>query len=568
MNDEVEQMNVNRTFNAEAMAMPRIAGCLDSIFKGVKRGGYNPEVVSSIRESLDAVMDRFSITEDAAVILAALIENRNSLPCEEPRLAQYLGCSNIEFLGFRNTMKKMEEHGILYFKSGRRPGFDVSKEVIASIEEDKPFESPRKEGLTPDEFFSRIAQIFFDLKFSKSDPSVALSQAELIIGCNLQIAFCKNYAETFMGDEYSSFEKRVFLFLAHRFVSEGEESVSMNNIVELSDSFEDEMMFTRLIPAGKSKLQRTGLVTFGGGKDFQDKESLSLSDTVKAEFFPDVTPAAPKAITHRDLIRSSDIVKKELFFNAGTKAQMDRLASLLEPDSFKGVQDRLTEVGMRRGFAVLFYGAPGCGKTAGVYELARKTGRDVFAVDMSALKSKWVGDSEKIVKGVFNTYKKMCEASKDAPILLFNEADALFSRRLENPRDSVDQMNNAIQNICLEAMENLGGILIATTNLEGNFLDGAFARRFIYKVKFDMPDPDTRSKIWESMLKGISPADARTLAQKYPFSGGNIENVARKAAVEYVLSGKKADLQTLMQFCQEECPSQGKEIRRIGFSAS
>ncbi|MBR5753010.1 MAG: ATP-binding protein, partial [Clostridia bacterium] len=216
---------------------------------------------------------------------------------------------------------------------------------------------------------------------------------------------------------------------------------------------------------------------------------------------------------------------------------------------------------------VLFAGGAGCGKTAGAYELARRTGRDIFAVDMSELKSKWVGDSEKIVKGVFTTYREMCRTRELAPILLFNEADAIFSKRMENPQDSVDQMMNAIQNICLEAIENLDGILIATTNLASNFCDEAFARRFLFKVEFGKPEPGTRAKIWKSMLGDISGEDALVLATRYDFSGGNIENVARKAAVGYVLSGKKAGLDELVKYCDEETLSSKKTGRRIGFNA-
>ena len=246
---------------------------------------------------------------------------------------------------------------------------------------------------------------------------------------------------------------------------------------------------------------------------------------------------------------------------------MDRLASLLEPNNFAGVQQRLDEMGMRKGFAVLFTGGAGCGKTAGAYELARRTGRAVFAVDMSQLKSKWIGESEKIVKGVFSLYKEMCRTHELAPILLFNEADAIFSKRMKSPDSSAEQTFNAIQNICLEAIENLDGILIATTNLASNFCADAFARRFLFKVEFEKPAAETRAKIWKSMLKDVSDEDALTLATRYDFSGGNIENIARKVAVGYVLTGNKAGLDELVKYCDEEMLSSQKTSRpRIGFN--
>lgn len=94
-------------------------------------------------------------------------------------------------------------------------------------------------------------------------------------------------------------------------------------------------------------------------------------------------------------------------------------------------------------------------------------------VDMSQMRDKFVGESEKNVKAIFTRYRRLCQESDITPILLLNEADALLSVRLEKMTTSVDQMANTMQNIILQEMENLEGILIATTNLTNN-LDGAF----------------------------------------------------------------------------------------------
>jgi len=285
---------------------------------------------------------------------------------------------------------------------------------------------------------------------------------------------------------------------------------------------------------------------------------------VKNNFLCEVELAPEETIRHRDIISAETIQAKELFFNEAENAQVSRLENLLDNENFKEVQKRLLSTGMRKGFNAIFYGAPGTGKTASVYELARRSGRDIFRVDMTKLKSKWVGDSEKSVRGVFKMYRSLCKSSEKAPILLFNEADAIFSKRIENVEQSVDQMNNAIQNIILEEMENIEGILIATTNLLTN-LDAAFERRFIFKVEFKLPEKDSRAKIWKSMIPSLSEEDAATLADKFTFSGGNIENIARKSTVEYVLSGNEPTLSMLETYCQEEILSHKKTRNKIGF---
>jgi SpoVK/Ycf46/Vps4 family AAA+-type ATPase len=263
-----------------------------------------------------------------------------------------------------------------------------------------------------------------------------------------------------------------------------------------------------------------------------------------------------------DLTAPNKIVSKELYFNEKVQSQIDSLTSLLRNENFKNVQKRLEKKGMRRGFACLFYGAPGTGKTETAYQLARLTKREIMMVDIAATKSMWFGESEKLIKGVFCHYKSLLDKRKPVPILLFNEADAIFGKRMENTQRSVDQTSNAIQNIILQEMEILDGIMIATTNLTGN-LDKAFERRFLYKVEFDKPSVEAKSKIWQSMLPNISEPDAHTLAQKFDFSGGQIENISRKSIVNEIINGGEPNLDYLIEQCQNE--TLGNEKKRIGF---
>jgi SpoVK/Ycf46/Vps4 family AAA+-type ATPase len=114
-------------------------------------------------------------------------------------------------------------------------------------------------------------------------------------------------------------------------------------------------------------------------------------------------------------------------------------------------------------------------------------------------------------------------------------------------------------------MENLEGILIATTNLTRN-MDKAFERRFLYKIEFTKPDIEYRQSIWQAMLPALSDTDAHELAGSFDFSGGQIENIARKAMVESVLTGVKPSLDTLESFCRDEIPESDAGAR-IGFTA-
>jgi len=220
---------------------------------------------------------------------------------------------------------------------------------------------------------------------------------------------------------------------------------------------------------------------------------------------------------------------------------------------------------MRKGFACLFYGFAGTGKTETVYQISRLTKRDIFTLNIAEVQSKWVGDNEKLIKQVFDRYRAAVKSDGLAPIFLFNEADAIIAKRLNINADSrsVDQMENRVQNIILQEIENLDGILIATTNLTGN-MDQAFERRFIYKIEFLKPDINARQAIWRSIMKDLNEADAKVLADRYDFSGGQIENIARKCSVDKILYGKNLDIERLDLLCRQETLNKENK-RKIGF---
>ena len=131
----------------------------------------------------------------------------------------------------------------------------------------------------------------------------------------------------------------------------------------------------------------------------------------------------------------------------------------------------------------------------------------------------------------------------------------------------MDKMENSLQNIILQEMENLDGIMIATTNLQEN-MDKAFERRFLYKIKFDKPTEEARANIWHTMIPELSDLDVHTLASKYDFSGGQIENIARHYAIDNILHGHNEDvLSMLIRHCDNE-RLDSKEKRPIGFACS
>ncbi|KAA6301959.1 MAG: ATP-dependent zinc metalloprotease FtsH [Candidatus Ordinivivax streblomastigis] len=186
-----------------------------------------------------------------------------------------------------------------------------------------------------------------------------------------------------------------------------------------------------------------------------------------------------------------------------------------------------------------------------------------MVVDISETKSMWFGESEKRIKEIFDRYRNQVKGNAVTPILLFNEADAVIGKRKDlNNSSAVDRTENTIQNIILQEMETLDGIMIATTNLTQN-LDAAFERRFLYKIKFEKPNITAKQAIWQTMIPALSDADANLLASQYDFSGGQIENISRKRTVDSIISGTEPTIETLVSYCQNELID--KTRKRVGF---
>ena len=312
------------------------------------------------------------------------------------------------------------------------------------------------------------------------------------------------------------------------------------------------------------KLVKKGLIEFECIKSMADTQHFRLSGKAREELITEIDLKEKFKHKGKNYITGENISAKILFYSDKINNRIHELTDLLKEENFSNIQKRLTENGMRTGFACLFSGPPGTGKTETAYQIARETGRDIMLVDISETKSMWFGESEKKIKAVFNRYRGAVKQTGLTPILLFNEADAVLGKRrqLSENKKGPDQTENAIQNIILQEMENLNGILIATTNMLNNF-DKAFERRFLYKIEFENPDIEAKKSIWKTQIKHLNDSDAEQLAKKFDFSGGQIENIARKSTISFILKGCAPDICILENFCKEE--QFEKCEKRIGF---
>ena len=149
---------------------------------------------------------------------------------------------------------------------------------------------------------------------------------------------------------------------------------------------------------------------------------LEKGEIVTAEVLPEsdkiLAISGEFKLTPKTVAKKADADTKE---NEAEKKDVDRLATMLSEERIHEIQKQLRENNLRQGFACLFYGGPGTGKTETVLQLARATGRDIYQVNISQIKDKFVGESEKNVKQIFDRYRRYCNECEKMPILLLNE---------------------------------------------------------------------------------------------------------------------------------------------------
>lgn len=542
-----------------------MANCLNRIMIKVRQDGFNDDSIESLMKDFEYVNGKFGVCQEEAALLSFVLEKSNDYcRCDNDDLAEFLGCTNIEFIGYRKYLQSLAHKRIVRIGRNRSGDstYQVMPEATQAIIDDIPYSVKSFSGLTSEDMFSEFRKLFIAFRNDELDKEMLLSDLNMLVDANPQNEFVQKFMECGIR-QCSKSEQLIFLYLCHHYVSWGEKEVSFQHLDRLVADREDPQRFFRFFQAEKHPFQKQGLVRFGGEEGLMDKRSVALTDMVRDSFFTEVELFCDESVSGgQDVIGCEGIKTKEMFYNAVEAEQVGRLEELLEDGHFRGIQQRLDQMGMRKGFNIILYGGPGTGKTETTLQLARKTGRDVFCIDVSKLKSKWVGESEKAVKGIFRTYKGMCKSKERKPILFFNEADAIFGKRIENVDSSAAQMLNTLQNILLQEMEDLDGVLICTTNMQGN-LDPAFERRFIYKVELEKPGEEVRGRIWASMMPGYSADEYARLARKYPFSGGQIENVVRKSAVDYILTGNRASVETVCKFCDEEVFT--SKVKKVGF---
>lgn len=505
---------------------------------------------------------RLSLSPHEALMTAVIADMCSDQRIYYKDIARHFDVRPIKIISLGDVFDSLVKRGIIVRRRDRdaEVTYRMPCEVIEHLKNGTLPEPKKIDYLTAQEWFDVVDSLLNKRSCNEvSDEELCESLQELI-EVNQQLFLCQRLHSF----NLTPHDLVLLLALCNIFINDHDEHIMRQDI----DEYFGRYMVRRhcnYLESGNHVLMTARLVEHACLDGQIDPNAWCITEYCKSDLLQELKLKANKEI-RSNLSHHEDIAEKKLYYNERITKQVNELQGLLAKDRMKRVQQRLKDKGMRTGFTCIFYGAPGTGKTETVQQLARLTGRDIMLVDVPNIRSKWVGDTEKNIKGIFDRYRKCAEQSDNAPILLFNEADAILNKRNEGGVNAVDKMENAMQNIILQEMEKLDGIMIATTNLTSN-LDDAFERRFLYKIEFDKPTPKERQHIWKAMLSDLTDEQALALAERYDFSGGQIENIARKRIISDILSDKDGiDMDALHEFCQSELlDKKNVKTNRIGF---
>ena len=523
--------------------------------------------ITNAGAELEAISEFLSITEEQSILFSCLTELGFQKAISLDTLAKHFDVSILRLIKFLVDLDALEDKNlIIKFKTGKSKQhsyndvmYTIPFRVIEALRKADASCLAFQEKYDLPSFLQKVVDLIDERSEGNIGTETVLKELEGIILFNRELPFV-----SYIDDSLSHIISKFTAFAVSCWRLKQRFDISIEDYADaLFDDFRAHLDFEQQITDGTHELMKKKILKLSSS-EFDIEKSFALSETSVKKLYLDYPSLLTSFTGEQEMLSHLKIADKKLYFNSQVNSQLKDIGEMLKPSKFKAYCRALKKNNYTMGVTAIFYGEPGTGKTEAVYQLARKTGRDIFMVDLSRTKSKWFGESEKVVRQIFTDYETLRRNRLIEPILFINEADGLFGSRMPSGGDhtSTDQTVNTIQNILLQSMEIFEGILIVTTNLAGN-LDKAFERRFFFRLEFTRPDAACRRMIWKSKLPELTAKEAELLGEKFRLTGGDIDVKVRQALMNKILKREGK----LFKILDESCMSIPgfRSGNRVGF---
>lgn len=549
----------------------KLLNCIEKVYEQSKDCKLASEHLSKLEPELQQLSEYFQVTTEQAFILSVIfVCNIKEETIGMNDLIKYFNCNPLKMIGIKADFITLIENNILIqhksnnwrAKFFNNEEYSVNKEILMAISNNQPM--PKLQEKPIGNVMELLEKI--DLLCEKRE-SEEIITIDLFLRFNYLLENNQQYplVKKILSLKLETEDNFVYVYCIWK-VLKGKKTVDLQQMANLIyDSNHARINFLQKMQTKERSVIINDLLEVLETNFFNDVEVRLTNKSINI-----LEDAGLKIIVNKkrndSLIEASKIPAKKLYFNQEETNQLEMVKKTLQANMFKKTQKRLQEKNLPVGITILLHGSPGTGKTETVLQLAKETKRDIFKIEISKSKSMWFGESEKIIKRIFTEYQQFAEECERTPILFLNEADAVISKRKDSSASNVAQTENAMQNILLEELENFKGILCATTNLISN-LDLAFERRFLFKIELKNPEEMVKEKIWKSKLPKLKLSECKVLAQKYNFSGGQIENIVRKNEINEIINGHHVNFNSILEFCKTEQFQKNNHRPAIGFNS-
>ncbi|MCP2038159.1 ATP-binding protein [Chryseobacterium sp. HSC-36S06] len=554
--------------NADMIITP--LDCIEKIHKISENSLLREPLFEAVADEIRRLSQYLNATPIETVLFAnafAMWFDRNNFST----VFNHLGLKEFQILKYRKEITSLYSKKLLINKDKTERNindFDITQTILIAISDNLPVQiSKQNTDSCQKKNLVDILEGFYEISEQYDDEKIMSFEFKDYID-----KLCVTYSNYPLFKEIKklrldNFETFFLLDTIWDAISAGDNEYNTGLQRTVNDYFKRKSSAIQALNQflkGENKLIKKGLVELSK-EGFANHVLVKLSDYMIDFLHKNEELTIDNiSVDNKKLILHKDLPPRKLFYNTEEKIQIERISEILSEKRFHSLQLSLKQKNMPSGIAILFHGTAGTGKTESVYQLAKQTNRNIFKVDISDTKSKWFGESQKIIKKVFTDYKAFCKTEKTTPFLLLNEADAVIGKRKMAGSTNTADTENAIQNIILEEIENFEGIMFATTNMVEN-MDAAFERRFLFKIRFNSPEEYCAAKIWRLKFPSMTEDESIKLATDFNFSGGEMENIARKCLMDELLAGTKPTFNHIYQLCKNEKWSDSSGKTQIGF---
>lgn len=308
----------------------------------------------------------------------------------------------------------------------------------------------------------------------------------------------------------------------------------------------------------QSKLFSQGIVRYESEHYFTLNDTFRLSEEYMKHLIMCEDLRADLDTTFPAKLLKSDYSWDELVLPVVTKEALERVVNwVLYGTEILEEQEKSKSNKISKGYPILFHGPPGTGKSMAAGVIGVQTGRPVYRIDLSQVSSKYIGETEKNLKIVFD------RAQDKDWILFFDEADALFGKRTQ-VKDAHDKYANQEMSYLLQRVEEFAGVVILATNFSNN-IDDAMTRRFQSKIYFPLPKQPEREALWSQAVPAeysfANTVSVELLAKHFTLSGANIRNIMKQLVIMNKPKAQREFNATDIKKCIEiELVKEGKTI--------